>query len=187
MIDISNRDIDRELAQQAYLSGLPGPKAYDLEFFRSWFERPKMGNFPLYGRDQDAWSPENDYDLLALQRRGSSDPFSNWLTNSFIPFFHNLLGKRFKQPLPEDPESEICHYSETRLSAVVGVFGTVLSSILPITSIVVLYFVTNMLVRLGLTVAFTAMFSCCLALVSRAKRVEIFAASSAYACPQICL
>lgn len=145
-----------------------------------------MGNFPLYGRDQNAWSLENDYDLLAIQRRASSDPFSNWLTNSFVPLFHSILGKRFKQPLSEDPESEIFQYSETRLSAFVGVFGTVLSSILPITSIVVLYFVTNMLVRLGLTVVFTAMFSCCLALVSRAKRVEIFAASSTYECPLIC-
>jgi hypothetical protein len=139
-----------------------------------------MGNFPLRGPDQEAWSPDHTYDLIAVQCRESGDPFSSWLSDTLVPFFHNMFAKRFKQPLPEDPESEICQYSESHLSTVVNILGTVLSSILPITSTVALYFVTDTLVRLGLSVAFTAMFSCCLALVSRARRVEIFAASSAY-------
>jgi hypothetical protein len=139
-----------------------------------------MGNFPLRGPDQGAWSWENTYDLLAVSRRESSDPFSRWLTDTFLPFFHNILGKRFRKPLSEDPESEICQYSETSLSNAVNVLGTVLASVLPITSIVALYFVTNTLVRLEMSVAFTALFSCCLAVMSGAKRVEIFAASSAY-------
>jgi hypothetical protein len=137
-----------------------------------------MGNFPLLGPDQDSWSNDHAYDLIALKRRDSSDPFSRWMTDTFVPFFHNILGKRFKKPLPEDPESEICQYSESHLSTVVNILGTVMASILPITSIIALYFVTNMLVRLGLTVVFTAIFSCSLALLSRARRVEIFAASS---------
>jgi hypothetical protein len=166
--EMANFLADKELMRQNYLSGIKRPRSYDLKFLRSWFERPKMGDFPLRGPDQDAWSPDKTYDLLAIQRRESSD---------------NCFSKRFKQPLPEDPESEICQYSEGHLATVVNIFGTVLSSILPITSIVVLYFVTDTSVRLGLSVAFTAMFSCCLALVSRARRVEIFAASSAYVRP----
>lgn len=174
---------DKGLVQQTYLSEIKNPRSYDLEFLRSWFERPKMGNFPLRGPDQDAWSPDKTYDLLAIQRRESSDPFSRWLADNLVPFFHNCFAKRFKQPLPEDPESEVCQYSESHLATAVNIFGTVLSSILPITSIVVLHFVRDASIRLGLSVAFTAMFSCCLALVSRAKRVEIFAASSAYVVP----
>jgi hypothetical protein len=181
--EMANFLADKELMRQNYLSGIKRPRSYDLKFLRSWFERPKMGDFPLRGPDQDAWSPDKTYDLLAIQRRESSDPFSRWLADSLVPFFHNCFAKRFKQPLPEDPESEICQYSEGHLATVVNIFGTVLSSILPITSIVVLYFVTDTSVRLGLSVAFTAMFSCCLALVSRARRVEIFAASSAYVRP----
>jgi len=168
-----------QLSQQAYLSGLRGPNSYDLDFLRSWLERPNMGDFPLRGPDQDAWSAPNTYDLLALQRRENSDPFYRWLSNSFIPFFHNLVGKRFRKPLPEDPESEICQYSEAHLSTAISILGTILASILPISSIVVLYFVQNTLVRLGLSVAFTALFSFCLALVTRARRIEIFAACSA--------
>ncbi|KAH6664046.1 hypothetical protein B0J14DRAFT_682577 [Halenospora varia] len=179
------KEYNSQLSHLAYLSSFKGPKKYDLDFLRSWFERPKMGDFPLLGADRESWSPANTYDLIALQRRQSSDPFSHWLTNSFIPFFHNILGKRFKQPLPEDPESEICQYDEGCLGGVVNIIGTVVASLVPILSIVVLYFVTNILVRLGLTVAFTGAFSSLLALLSRARRVEIFAASSAFAAVQV--
>lgn len=179
------REYNRQLAEQTYLLKSHSPKLYDLEFFRNWLERPNMGNFPLRGPDQDAWSSENTYDLVAIHRRESSDPFSRWLTDTFLPFFHNILWKRFRKPLPEDPESGICQYSETHLSNAVNILGTVLASILPIISIVALYFVTDTLVRLGMSVAFTALFSSCLAVMSRAKRVEIFAASSAFAAVQV--
>lgn len=138
-----------------------------------------MGNFPLRGPDQHSWSIEHTYDLLATARRESSDPFSRWLSDSFIPAFHNCFGKRFKKPLAEDPESEIGQYSEKHLSTAVNILGTVAASVLPIISIVVLYFATNTLIRLGLTIVFTGAFSCALALMTRARRVEIFAASSA--------
>jgi hypothetical protein len=171
--------VDAQLTHACYLAGLKGPRRYDLDFLRSWLERPMMGNFPLRGPDQHSWSEENTHDLLAIQRRESSDPFSRWLSDSFVPFFHNIFGERFKKPLPEDPESGICNYPEKYLSTVVNILGTVAASVLPITSIVALYFVNSTLIRLGLTIVFTAVFSCALALMTQARRVEIFAASSA--------
>lgn len=154
------------------------PKPYDLEFLRSWSERPTMGDFPLRGRDRHAWALGQTNDLIALQSRVSSDPFSRWLTDSFIPFFHRILGKRFRKPVPQDPESGICEYDEGHISGVVDVLGTVVASILPIGSIVGLYFVRHVLVRLGLIVVFTAVFSLALAVFSDARRVEVFVASS---------
>jgi hypothetical protein len=138
-----------------------------------------MGNFPLRGPDQKAWSPEHSYDLLAIRKRESSDPFSQWLTDYVIPCFHKRIGNRFRKPVPEDPESAMCEYSEPSISKAVNIFGTVLASMIPITSIVILYFVQSNLVRLGLSVVFTGVFSCCLAIVTKASRVEIFAATSA--------
>lgn len=81
--------------------------------------------------------------------------------------------------IPEEPESEISQYSEERLTGFVHVLGTVLASLLPISSIVVLYFVSNLLVRLGIVAAFTALFSLALALITQARRIEIFAGTSA--------
>jgi hypothetical protein len=52
--------------------------------------------------------------------------------------------------------------------------------VLPIASIVILYFIKSTLVRLGVIVAFTVLFAVALMLVTQAKRVEVFAATSAY-------
>jgi hypothetical protein len=51
---------------------------------------------------------------------------------------------------------------------------------LPISSIVVLYFVSSTLARLAIVVGFTGLFALCLALTKRARRVEVFATTSAY-------
>ena len=138
-----------------------------------------MGNFPLRGPDQKAWSPEHSYDLLAIRKRDNEDHFSGWLSDSVIPRFHKRIGSRFRKPVPEDPESAVCEYSELHISRAVNIFGTVLASMIPITSIVILYFVQSNLARLSLSVAFTGIFSCCLAILTGARRVEIFAATSA--------
>jgi hypothetical protein len=53
----------------------------------------------------------------------------------------------------------------------------VISSLLPVSSIITLYFVPNVVARLGIVVAFTAAFSICLTLVTQARRVDIFSAN----------
>jgi hypothetical protein len=172
------------------------PNAYELKFLRSWFERPKMGDFPILSRDQHAWSAANEKDLIAIQPRQSADPFSRFFIYSFVPYFHAGIGRYFKvislwstylkitltlaqKPIVEDPESGITQYSESHLARLVHILGIVFASILPITSIVVLYFVSDQLAKLGTVVAFTALFSLALVSVTRAKRVEIFTATSA--------
>jgi len=57
--------------------------------------------------------------------------------------------------------------------------GAILSSLLPTVVILVLYFVNKMLVRIGLIILFTAIFSLSLALFTEAKKVEIFSATAA--------
>jgi hypothetical protein len=65
-----------------------------------------MGNFPLLGPDHASWAAENSDDLLAIQRRESSDPLSRWITNTFIPWFHARIGRRFKvRPVPSQRSS----------------------------------------------------------------------------------
>lgn len=138
-----------------------------------------LGNSPLRGPDQHSWSEDHTHDLLAIHNRSSRDPLSRWVVNSLIPYLHAKLLHRFKKPLAEDPESEICGYEESAVANVMNVLSIVVASMLPIASIVILYFVENMLDRLPIAVAFTGLFALCLALTTRARRVEIFAATSA--------
>ncbi|KIM96142.1 hypothetical protein OIDMADRAFT_183557 [Oidiodendron maius Zn] len=175
------KEYNEHLQQVVFLSSLQAPKSYDLNFIRQWLKRPKMGNFPILGPDHDSWSTPHADDLLAIRRRESSDPLSRWVINLFIPWFHNIIGKRFKKPIPEDPPSEITHYAEAPLHSSINIFVTVLASLIPISSIIILYFVSNILDRLAITVGFTGLFAFCLALTTRARRAEIFAATSTFA------
>jgi hypothetical protein len=142
-----------------------------------WYRREKMGNLPLRGLDRHIWSAEST-NLLAIHHRTSSSPFTRWLSNRLIPFLHRTFLHNYKTPLQDDPVSGICKYSERKIERMMEVLVTVLASLMPITSILVLYFVSNTSDRLAIAVAFTGIFALCLAVTTRAKRVEVFAATS---------
>ena len=71
------------------------------------------------------------------------------------------------------------YFSEGRIRQLTRIAAIVLSSVLPIVSIVVLYFIKSQLARLGAVVAFAVLCSSALALFSNAKNEEIIAATAA--------
>ncbi|KAH8891451.1 hypothetical protein GQ53DRAFT_648698 [Thozetella sp. PMI_491] len=168
-------DYNDSVLKQAQMSRLNDPSNQDLEFLRSWLVRPQMGAFPLLGLDRSAWDVTNDKDLLAIRSRDVPDAFSQWVLRSATEM--SLANMRFKNHAPIGPG--IYSYDERYLAAVFYGFATVLASILPISSVVVLYFVQSNNVRLGLTVLFCLIFSLLLVLVTNAKKVEVFAATAA--------
>jgi hypothetical protein len=68
---------------------------------------------------------------------------------------------------------------EKTVHSFTAMIATMLSSLLPIVSIVVLYFVHSSPSRLGIIAGFTAVFSLAISLVTNATRVENFAATAA--------
>lgn len=138
-----------------------------------------MGNFPITSNDRDVWSTEMEHDLVSVQETINADNFSKAVSEWLVPIFHRVIGKYFKDPVSWDDASGILRYSDTGVGFAVDVVGTVISSLFPIVAIVALYFVDQMSARLGIVAAFTAVFSLCLALMTRARRVEIFAATTA--------
>ena len=75
--------------------------------------------------------------------------------------------------------SNLHHYDDGDIETVTNILGTVFSSLAPLVSIVVLSFVGNANARLGLVCAFTFIFAGCLAIATKARRVEVFAATAA--------
>lgn len=71
------------------------------------------------------------------------------------------------------------YHSQTTILRVARVFAMTLASLIPVVSIVVLYFVHNMGRRLGIIGGFTAAFSIVLGLVTNGELVDVFAASAA--------
>lgn len=78
-----------------------------------------------------------------------------------------------------DLESNIFLYRDSHFYHVAKIIGTLISSLIPIGSTVVLYFVKDMPTRLGIVCLFTAIFSIALSSVTSGTRVEIFAATAA--------
>jgi len=137
------------------------------------------------GSDRHAWEEATQHDLVALIDSRDTDSFTSWICRFVVPAFHTIFGRFVKKPVVWDPESGVMDYSESKIRLFLDIFGTVVSSLLSISSIVVLYFVSNMSIRLGVVAAFTAVFALTLALMTRARRVEIFAATTAFAAVQV--
>ncbi|KFY10220.1 hypothetical protein V491_07756, partial [Pseudogymnoascus sp. VKM F-3775] len=169
------------IIKQTYLARLEQPRPYDIEFLRSWFRRPGMGSFPLLGIDGNSWDVEYEDDLVAIKARTAPDMFSKWFTETLVPIYHHLLGERFKKPINDEAGEGIYHYNESVLKATLSTLTTVVASVLPICSVLVQYFVESNSLRLGLIIIFSALFSLALAVMTSARKVEIFAATSAFA------
>jgi hypothetical protein len=96
-----------------------------------------------------------------------------------------------QKPVPLDPEiqlgpenrSSLYYYSDEQVNGVIDIIGTVASSLTPMISIIVLYVIQSMRIRLGLVCVFTLIFSLVLALATKARRIEIFAATAAWVAP----
>lgn len=146
---------------------------------RGWRAGTQMGNLPITSDDKHSWEQEYEYDLVALDPQSPSDPFSLWTREKLIPHYHWYFGRKLKKSVPWAPDSGVAEYAESGIQLAVNVISTVVSCLCPVLSIVVLYYVQSMNARLGIVAAFTAIFSSSLALLTGAKRVEIFAATSA--------
>ncbi|KAL9073145.1 MAG: hypothetical protein Q9157_004858 [Trypethelium eluteriae] len=92
----ANEGFDDALIKQTMLLRLEPPTRHDIKFLRSWFERPRMGSFPLHGLDRSSWDPQYESDLIALKARSAPDRFTRWFTDSVIPKYHNLVGEKLK-------------------------------------------------------------------------------------------
>ncbi|CZT46429.1 uncharacterized protein RSE6_06855 [Rhynchosporium secalis] len=160
------------------------PREYDLEFLRSWFRRAGMGSFPLLGLDRDAWVVKTENDLIAIKPRETPDIFSRWFAESFFPRYHRVFGQRYRKELPDNVGSGIYHYRESSLASAFRILVTVMASLLPICSVVALFLVESDGLRLGLIAIFSACFSLALALMTRARPFEVFAATAACVSPE---
>jgi hypothetical protein len=70
-------------------------------------------------------------------------------------------------------------YDETTLGTIAFVFTAVVASILPLCSVLMLSIVQSKALQLGFIVVLSSGFSLALALMTNARQIEIFAATSA--------
>ncbi|KAF7537782.1 hypothetical protein G7054_g3449 [Neopestalotiopsis clavispora] len=174
-------EIREKLEEYIEVAKLGSPSPYDLAFLQKWLVRPGMGNYPLLGIDRTSYDPGNDTDLIAVKGRSTPDVFSRWLTYDLIPKWHDAVGRKIKDPEKTDIGEGICDYKDNVLVAIVRVATTVVASLLPMISVVALFFVHSYSLRLVVIILASGFFSLVLQLMTSARKIEVFAATAAYA------
>ncbi|KAI1862553.1 hypothetical protein JX265_009267 [Neoarthrinium moseri] len=132
---------------------------------------------------QKRWSK----DLVLLDAmEEDNDALSRWIVHPFFEFFH-LIRKRSKKPIPQDLESGtgddeslgICNYSSHHIRAVNHVVGALFAAVLPLSSIIILYKVQDMDLKVVLVCVFTILFCLAMSILSKSRRIEVVAATAA--------
>ncbi|KKY26963.1 hypothetical protein UCDDS831_g01011 [Diplodia seriata] len=175
------------LIQQAQILPMEPPGKYDLKYVQNFLASGDMGPWALVGLDAEVWGTIKkpkayEPDIIALLPRKKEDMFSNLVTTDGMSKWFKWGLDRFRRP---SPVHGLVAYEESTLLRLTYLFSTALASLLPIASIVILYFVHSMKARLGIIALFNVLTSCCLAFFTTAKRTDIFAVAAAFSAVQV--
>ncbi|KIW94010.1 uncharacterized protein Z519_05326 [Cladophialophora bantiana CBS 173.52] len=174
------------ISRTAAVIKLGSPDSCDIDFLRAWLRDEKCGNNFLKlsaGAEAMAWDVNHTGDLITLNKR--TDRFAAWVANALIPFYRKRVGHRLQRRTDEEALGSYYAYDDKKLAILGNVLCTVLSTMVPSSSILVLYYVKSMLSRLLLIIGFSSLFSLIMGLVAHGRRYEIFAATIAFAAVQV--
>ncbi|KAI9726512.1 MAG: hypothetical protein M1828_001334 [Chrysothrix sp. TS-e1954] len=184
------KEYNEALAQYADICKLHNPTKHDLNALRYWLVRPEGGDCFLSGLEAEPYLPDskvvppNDLVTLSSEHR-ERDLFSAFLADNVTTWMQRSF-RWWTKSKNIDPETAgLQHYKDSKINAIAHFIGTFIASMLPAASIFVLYYVNSMIDRLCIILALSALFSFSLAIFTKAKRVEIFAATAAFASVQV--
>lgn len=148
---------------------------------KEWLQDSKGGDCFQKGAEARLWEDDDTSVFLTLYKQSKeTDFFTKWITLLIVGIFHRFWGEKHKLGKVVDEESGLMSYDDSKINTASTVFATVLSSTLPVITILVLYVVKNTMKRIYITLGFTVAFAAILAMCSSARRVEIFAATATY-------
>jgi tetrahydromethanopterin S-methyltransferase subunit E len=179
---------DHALIQQSMIMKLPEPEKWDLHYMQDYLQTTEMGSLVLLGRDATVWGSTKDRDsykpdLVALNQRTERDAFSLWAAKKAVGRLFTHFFARFVKP---SPVHGLLGIEATIVYRATYGITSMLASMIPIASIVVLYYVDSMPARLATIAAFNILISLCLMVLAGAKRAEIFAVTAAYVLFRLC-
>lgn len=180
---------------------MPHPDKKTLNAFRFTFFHGRPGDsmsFPTLG-GSSKWVYDDANDLVATKNPAEQDRLSMFIQDNFaflfkvcyFPFFKYKWSRVHadrcklkeyrpsKDNLPTHSDS-VRYISGRRISVFASYISTVLVSMLLIGAVVILYLVPSSNVRLGLISLFTVLFANSVALLTNARRTEVFGVTAAY-------
>ncbi|KAI4164254.1 MAG: hypothetical protein LQ342_002219 [Letrouitia transgressa] len=171
------RAYNSALLQFMDIQKLAQPMPRDIDFLREWLDRPEGGDFFLRGREADTWQVNSDFIKLCGQQ-SDMDALTRAIYNKIIPWYHSVWGHRVRPSKVREWDG-VWVYDHAVLAAVANGISTMLASLLPASSILILYLLPKPATRLAVSVLFITLFSFVLTTVFTARRVDVFAATAA--------
>ncbi|KAI1411910.1 hypothetical protein F5Y13DRAFT_180515 [Hypoxylon sp. FL1857] len=189
------REYYSAIQQYQNIAAIPPPSDRRREIVYSYNLSATLGgDCDFLGRDlsdvppyPSIFSRQDRHDLLFLgDEPGDDDLLARFLVGPVLKMFHSCWSPlKGSMPDLENQATTLHQYSDEKIRAVVHTLGSLMSTVVPILSIVVLYFAESMPLRLGLVCIFSIIFSVAMSLITNAKRVEVFAAAAAFASVQV--
>ena len=167
------------------LARMPEPDKWDRECIQSFLmtkDKDPAVLTPLIGDDCTIWGSVKNpkgyaADLISLRPRQNEDAFSNWIAKNAVLNLFRCGCARFKKI---SRVHGVVGIDDSSIYRVTSWLTSIIASLIPIASIVVLYSVGSMKARLGIIAAFNLLISTCLSTFTNAKRSEVFAVTAAY-------
>ncbi|OAG07077.1 uncharacterized protein CC84DRAFT_1216081 [Paraphaeosphaeria sporulosa] len=171
------------ILRQSQITNLKGPSGRVLETFRDYVDGRAFKHDASSAPTEDSIAPmrlisgrakhflEDKFDLVALRRGEEEDQLSRLLQHHWM----------FQERKTDDPFDRTTIYKHHHVVRTVAAISMTLAAILLIVAIISLYSVSNPKAKLGLVAMYTFLFAVSVALLTNARRAEVFAATAAYA------
>ncbi|KAF4946800.1 hypothetical protein FSARC_14110 [Fusarium sarcochroum] len=171
--------------QYKRLNAIAYPKKLDMVAIHEWLNDMNLGGAFLAGDVEDVWTIDLGERRIKAAEVSDFYGFDDqsgvaFRIGSGVSWLHRLVfrssGNEPRQP----------HHIDTSVYGPLDqAITTIVASVLPILPIVVFYFVTNLLVRIGLIIAFTAVFSAVLVVGLQIEPHATLAITTAIAAIQV--
>jgi hypothetical protein len=172
---------DTALIQQHTIHSYHKPSKWDMEYLQDYLQTDAMGPLALTGSDAEVWGSmeyRKSYkpDLIAVSPRAKKDPFSKWAAENTLVNLFRCGCARYMKP---SRVHGVVGYEDSTIYRITYWITSILASLIPIASIVALYYVRSMPAKLATIAAFNVLVSVCLMGLANAKRAEVFAITAA--------
>ena len=126
------------------------------------------------------------HDLVALSRASNErDQFADFMSDGLLPLFHHKIGQRLKSPVSESKVHDTWEYKQKVFVVLGNVICMCLSVLVPSIAIFILCLVKSMVARVSVMTAMSFVFAVVMTFIVQGRRVEVFAATTAFAAVQV--
>ncbi|KAF2204293.1 hypothetical protein GQ43DRAFT_388278 [Delitschia confertaspora ATCC 74209] len=166
-------DYQDALIRQSHLLNLDNPSLRVRGAVTGWFDEKR----PLVGNARNMFNGRARHDMVSLRTPLDQDRLTTLLQTYLGHVFKSR--KKYKDH-PQDWEG-MYYFPEATVKHIVSFVSVLLAATLLVGAITSLYFVKRPSTVIGILAAFTTLFAGSIGLLTNARKVDIYAATAAYA------